>query len=614
MRRTSWLIPAVTPLAILLAAGTAPQASAAPGTAHGSARAVSATAGQASGLTGRTGLKAGNPFCKRLGKHIQASSGAQMFCFGPRKPGAVHAHPAGIPEGPGVSPNVDAANVSEDVSPAGVPAQGQSEVSIAASGSYVVEAWNDATGFVSNCDAPKSKAELTGLGFSADGGKKFTDLGGLPNGNCRKDRYFGDPSVAAYKVGGQTYFYIASLYDSFSGLGNSYVALDACKVAGSGTTASLECGQPVIAGKSSQCQVFRIGRHRTARFCSFLDKDFIAVNPATGRLYVAFSDFLLTSAGNPEDASVCDIGNHAGGTGPAGGTPAAPVCKDGTKLVKVKKRFLKAKPYLTVAGPDSKGCENEGAMPAVDPATGSLYVGYEFNSFTNLIGYAPCQTAAKATADVITKTPARCLTLTKVSPCRRPAARISVPIVTLEATFIPGYNRYPGNSFPRLAVSDHYHTISMVWNDARKHPFGDILMQSFGLNGLRPVQAKPVVIDQPHNAGLAFLPAVRGASADGKLDVSWYSRNSVSTSNTSVQAAVGVNPLTTVTPPNVPITDVASNWDNNSSFITPNFGDYTDNAVSVTGTFPYVGTRLYVAWSDGRIGIPQPFEAHLPAG
>jgi len=250
----------------------------------------------------------------------------------------------------------------------------------------------------------------------------------------------------------------------------------------------------------------------------------------------------------------------------------------------------------------------------VDPATGNLYVGYEFNSFTNLIGYAPCQTLAKATADVITKTPPRCLTLTTRSPCRRPTARISVPIVTLEATFIPGYNRYPGNSFPRLAVSDHYHTISMVWNDARKHPFGDILMQSFGLNGLRPVQAKPVVIDQPHNAGLAFLPAVRGASADGKLDVSWYSRNSVSTSNTSVEAAVGVNPLTTGTPPNVPITDVASNWDNNSSFITPNFGDYTDNAVSVTGTFPYVGTRLYVAWSDGRAGIPQPFEAHLPAG
>jgi hypothetical protein len=618
MRRTSWLIPAVTPLAILLATGALPQASAAPATSHAAARPARA-AGTAGGASQITGLKAGNPFCKRLGKHIQASSGAQMFCFGKQRPTGNQTRPFGVPEGPAASPNVDAARVAEDVSPAGVPAQGQSEVSIAASGSYVVEAWNDATGFVSNCGAPMSKGELTGFGFSADGGKSFTDLGGLPNGNCKRDRYFGDPSVAAYRVGGQTYFYIASLYDSFSGLGNSYIALDACKVIGSGPTASLGCGQPVIAGRSTQCEVFkfRVGPHktRTFRFCSFLDKDFIAINPATGRLYVSYSDFLLTSLGDPEITSACDLGNRAGGTGPAGGTPAAPVCRDGTKLVKVRKHLLKAKPYFTVAGVDSKGCENEGAMPAVDPATGNLYVGYTFNAFTDQFGFAPCQTAAKADANVITKTPPRCLPVVrKVSPCRRPAARLGVPIVTMEATFVPGYNRFPSNSFPRLAVSDRYHSVSMVWDDARKHPMGDILMQSFGLNGLRPVQAKPVVIDQPHNSGLSFLPAVRGASADGKLDVSWYTRASVATSNTNVDAAVGVNPLTHTTPPNVRITDVASNWDNNSSFIVPNFGDYTDNAVSVTGTFPYVGTRLYVAWSDGRIGIPQPFEAHMPAG
>jgi hypothetical protein len=618
MRRTSWLIPAaIVPLAVTLTAGAMPLASAAPTAARTGAapRAATATPGATTPLTG---LKAGNPVCKRLGKSILASSGAQMFCFGPQQLSQPQLRPAGVAEGPAAaSTNVDAANVSEDVSPAGVAAPGQSEVSIAASGRYVVEAWNDATGFISNCGAPMSKEEFTGVGFSTNGGKSFTDLGGLPNINCKKDRYFGDPSVSAYRVGGQTYFYIASLYDSPRFGGNSYVALAACKVTGSGSSARLACGQPVIAARSAQCKVytFRVSptETRTFRFCSFLDKDFIAVNPATGRLYVSYVDFLLTSLGDPVDTSVCDLGNRAGGAGPAGGTPAAPVCERGTKLVKVSKHLLKAKPYFTVAGADSKGCESEGPMPAVSPASGNLYVGYEFNVFTSL-GFPPCQTAAKAVSNVVTRTPPRCLPLRTLSPCRGPAARLKVPIVSMLGTPITGYNRFLAQDLPRLAVSDRYHTVSMVWNDARYNSLGDILMQSFRPITLDPVQGKPVRIDQPHGGGLSFLPAVRSASADGALDVSWYSRSSVSTSVTNVDAAIGVNPRTHATPPNVRITDVATNWNNTASLIAPNFGDYTDNAVSVTGKAPYVGSTLYIAWSDGRTGIPQPFEAHLPAG
>ena len=61
------------------------------------------------------------------------------------------------------------------------------------------------------------------------------------------------------------------------------------------------------------------------------------------------------------------------------------------------------------------------------------------------------------------------------------------------------------------------------------------------------------------------------------------------------------------------VTDVASNWINVSSDIFPNFGDYTDNYIIATTSAPYVGETLYVAWSDGRIGVPQPFEAHEPS-
>jgi hypothetical protein len=185
----------------------------------------------------------------------------------------------------------------------------------------------------------------------------------------------------------------------------------------------------------------------------------------------------------------------------------------------------------------------------------------------------------------------------------------------MSAAFPPGYVPvFNGNDFPRLAVSDRAHAVSMVWNDARFHSYGDVLLQSFALGSLHLVQHAPVVLDAPHQGGLTFMPAVRTATAGGLLDVSWYSRSSVTTSDTTVKAALGVSPRATSTPhTNIVITSVASNWDHQSYDFPPNFGDYTDNALAVTGHKPYLSGTLYVAWTDGRTGVPQPFEAHLPA-
>ena len=553
-----------------------------------------------------------DPFCKKLGTQYRASSGAQMFCFGPQLQQRRTAHAAQVPAGAQAPRNVDAARVSEDVSPTGVAAQGQSEVSVGAVGRYVAEAWNDATGFVSACGAPSSKEELTGLGFSVNGGRSFTDLGGLPNPNCHKYVYVGDPSVVAYRVGGHDYFYISSLYDTLNGQGLSKIALDACAVSGTAGTAVLRCGKPVTAAISTQCEKIQISPTRTARFCSFVDKEYLAIDPATGRLYVTYSDFQFTNhGGDPVEMSVCDLGNSAGGPGPAGGTPAAPVCEHGTPPVPVTKKLSVGKPYFTVARPDPRGCENEGSYPAVDIRTGNVYVGYEYNWGSSL-GFTPCEGASTPVTEVLTSTPVRCLTLTTTAACPLPTRRTAVPVVSMEGVTVPGYNRFPANDFPRVAVSDRYQTVSMVWNDARLHPYGDILLQSFHTSSLRPVQPRPVVLDRPHHAGLDFLPALRTATAAGLLDVSWYTRASVTTASTGVTAALHVSPLATAAPGNTMVTNVLSDWDSNSSLIVPNFGDYTDAAVSVTGSAPYLGKTLYIAWSDGRLGIPQPFEAHLP--
>lgn len=313
MRRTSLLAATLAAiLAAILASGMTSASlaqAASPGVTHAAKHMV----------VRRTGLAAGDPFCKQLSKNrYLASSGAYMYCLGAQHISQpLKVKQAVRPQIPGPV-NVNAASLSEDINPAGVRAPGQSETSIAASGPYVVEAWNDATGFVAPCPSPMSKEEGTGFAFSANGGLSFTDLGGLPNGACDKNVYQGDPSVAAYVAGGHTYFYISSLYDPASGFGPSNVAMDACQVVGTGSSATLSCSQPTILGSSTQCQTVQSGK-TTFEFCSFTDKDYIAIDPAHGRLYATFTDFLLTTAGTQVMMSACDLGNRAGGRGPAGG-------------------------------------------------------------------------------------------------------------------------------------------------------------------------------------------------------------------------------------------------------------------------------------------------------
>jgi hypothetical protein len=88
--------------------------------------------------------------------------------------------------------------------------------------------------------------------------------------------------------------------------------------------------------------------------CSFLDKDYLTIDPAHGRLYAAFTEFSLRQA-TAIEASACGLGTQAGRAGPAGGTPAALVCEHGTPLHKAGKNMLRGKPYLTVQPADPAG-------------------------------------------------------------------------------------------------------------------------------------------------------------------------------------------------------------------------------------------------------------------
>lgn len=543
-----------------------------------------------------------NPLCSRLGVNIQLSSGAQMWCKGaqPTTPPQVKSGGATSAIAP-FSKNVNAANPSEDVAPNGTRAYGQSETSIAANGSYVVEAWNDSTGFFSPCPSPSNKEEITGFGFSNNGGSSFTDLGGPPNNNCAANEYEGDPFVESWTVGGHVYFYIGSLYPSVTGSGLNDLAMAACQVIGSGTSAHLSCGQPTIIAESTECT--------TSGFCSFLDKEFATLDPVHGRMYVSYSEFGFSNAtlNGSIDVAVCDLGTSTGGPGPSGGTPGRPVCHFGTPANPTT--GAPGRPYFVVA--PGTACENEGAYPAVYPSNQNVYVAYEYNWATNIFNFAPCNTSP--TLDVMTRTVGSCFSLTVTfSPCSGPTKTNSVPIVSMTSAFIPGYNRFPMNDFPRIAVNGGSNTVAMVWNDARLHPNGDILLQSFNATSLAGIQSKPVALDNDKSGAVHILPALRYVDSSGNLDVSWYDRRpSANTTITNVYAALAVNPRTTTTPStNYRVTDVASDWNAVSSDIIPNFGDYTDNFIIFVTSGSHHGAKIYVAWSDGRLGVPQPFNSH----
>jgi hypothetical protein len=549
---------------------------------------LSGQAARASGGGGaRYGAGNNNPLCGRLGKSLQASQGANEFCFGPQvSTGLQHA----VTKSASFGSNVNAANPSEDIVPSGVRAYGQSETSIAASGQYVVEAWNDSTGFFSPACSPMNKDQGTGFGFSNNGGKSFTDLGGLPNSNCLTSKTEGDPSVEAFQVGGKTYFYISSIFIPFNVPENA-LSVTACVVNGSGSSAVLSCGNPIVAAISSDCVTFPGPPPFT--FCSFLDKEFLSIDAARGRLYMSYTEFGVSTLANSNgiiELAVCDLS-----------TPATPVCHNGSDG-SITGTGASAAPYFVVA-PGDATCENEGAYPAVDRATGDVYVAYEHNWASALFS-SPCFSVP--VKNVMNFIPSSCLTLTPTSACSGPAATNSSIITSMQSAFISGYNRFPMNDFPRVATSSKFGTVSMVWNDVGVHPAGDILLQSFSLGTLSNVQSTPVRLNAD-TGGWHFLPALRYSDTDGNLVVSWYQRNSATTTLTNVSAALALSPRTTLTPGrNTKVTTGPSDWIGVSSDIVPNFGDYTDNYIIANSE------AAYVAWSDGRLGVPQPFNAFNP--
>ncbi len=505
--------------------------------------------------------------------------------------------------GSGVSfgQNVDATNTAEDVAP------GQSETAIAASGSFVVSAFNDVTGFfVGNPTVPQGS--ITGVSFSANGGNSFTDLGGPPNNNPGQ-QLFGDPSVVSFKAAdGTVFFYVTSLYLPTGGFfdpetliplggvgGGSFCCFELALSVGKVTGSTLSFGNPIVVANGGGFTFDSLGNLTAVP--NFLDKEFAAVDRTHGKIAVSYTCFgffapatTSTSPGGKKtppppppptssctvlgdiQVAVCDIAD-----------PSQPVCSPGTSTT----------PRLTVTTGDLASFEvNQGSYPALNPATGDLYVAWNKNFLTNTFNGDPF------THQMAARIPGNCL----ASTCGSPTPVLIEDVKSLDLEDIRGYNRGVGQDFPRIAFNGVTNQVVFVWNEANAHPLGDIVMKTADpfLATISPAPSEaPIRVNDDNSFALHFLPAV-SVDAAGNTNISWYDRRNGNGTTATDVWAVSLKPNGGPAH-NTRVTTVSSDWLSTGTFIAPNFGDYTDNTSD--------GGRFYVNWSDGRAGIPNSFVA-----
>ena len=199
------------------------------------------------------------------------SGAAQSALFGPNPQSArertVPETLQAIPAQPTIGANIQVNDSStEDCPTTGCT---QSETSIAVdptNPNNIIVGWNDGVGFFNS-----SVFDISGYGFSLDGGKTWTD-GGTPPNSSSTIRISGDPALAVCGDGGVHY---ANIYvdtvDTFSGLSVNNGSF------GEDTVNWLDLSPPIIAVSSMS---------------DFLDKEYLVCDPVSNTLYMSYTRFI----------------------------------------------------------------------------------------------------------------------------------------------------------------------------------------------------------------------------------------------------------------------------------------------------------------------------------
>ncbi len=522
------------------------------------------------------------------------SGGAYMFFFG-RSSTNTDPTSSGCQTGKGpqpacAGPNIQVDNRNEDsTSVNGIVTarfRGQSETTIAVSGSNLVVAWNDATGFF----VPGKG--LSGVGYSTDGGQTWCDAGGFFNPDTVHVP-FGDNTAVADNNGN---FFIGYLYD-MPEAGQAPISTLAVTHITPATLASRGCPAN-IAGENNIGEAPVIAAVTAS---DFLDKPWLAIdanpNPSTGlqAMYMCYTRFVGIAVGDGQIELIrsLDGGKTWNGLLPAG-QPGGPAI---VQPDQVSPNF----DTLTL------GKVNQGCYVTVG-ANHEVYVvwenGWLQNGDSDPSGNTPAILFAKSLDfGKSFSTPARIASFNSLA--RRPPK---------------GYNRTTINDFPKIDVArglagGNLGTLYVTWQAAPavRSPLADVLVavsQDAGATWGGPLVANT---DSP-GTNLHFMPAI-SVDAFGNANIIFYDRRqNPFTPSPFTSSTTGSDPtdpgITNLFAAQIQqggakivnwqISDVASPWLAARSNIRPNFGDYI-HGVSL-------GTNLFASWADSRNdNTPSPF-------
>jgi hypothetical protein len=468
--------------------------------------------------------------------------------------------------------NVDANDPLRDT------AAGQSETAVAAAGSTVVAAWNDASAFFVG-PSTRRRASGTGLGVSTNGGRTFRDLRGLRNTNPDA-QWAGDPTIAKIDP---HHFLIGSLYLPSTRVncvtntnGRLQLAVELLTVRASGRTS---LGRQIVAANGGNiCTLFNDDPNDDQPDLAMLDKEWLSYDSTSRQLVMSYTKFFFGVNGQSGAGQIEMV--------------RARLPRDPAALTS------RAWSAPIVIWPEDRRRINQGAYVDVAPG-GDAYVAWERNvqpfSFAgDPYGYIHVARVRPGDDVPVVGGPRR--------PRVASLGRNSTPrggVKSLGAVNIAGYNREFGQDFPRIAINSTLGKVILVWNDASRHPLGDIWLRALPM-GLR-INGRIHRVNDDSSFALHFLPAV-SVRSDGSTSISWYDRRLGGPNSTRTDYFGEVRARPRTNGRDFRLTTGSTNWLNASSLIIPNFGDYTDNAST--------GNTTYYTWSDGRLGVPQPFVDH----
>ena len=438
------------------------------------------------------------------------------------------------------------------------PAGGQAETSIAtdSTGQHVVVGYNDTRGFYT------PTTSLSGFAYSDDGGKTFTDGGQLPTpgdfvlNGARFPQVFGDPDIKY--VGACTFVYSSILVTKFN---------DKATVQTLGLHRSTDCGHtwegpfeiPAASNPTGQTTTSSTG---VVRPVDAADKEYIDVDPDTGRVIVGWSTF--TTGGEQLSVAYSD---DAGGTG----TPT----------------WSK---QIVVGGALGEFDQSAIARFAGN-GSGNAYAAWSIRVVdTDPTGYQVAVGFARSTDNGTTWQP---------------------PIVASAPFF--GMDQVLGNdrvhNFPALAVDNSHGknrgTVYLAYADNDSHDGSDIVLQKSTDGGV--TFTAPLALNSRPGADRAqWFPWISVDRDTGRVNVIYYDQG-VATSGdlTEVSLTFSDDGGTSWSKPR-PISHrpFKAGWGNDTG--QPNIGDYVQSVSQGGEVFAEFGSTAPTGFADGQPNLVFP--------